>query len=59
MRVHDDFGRVQTGIDLTRAQFDGAAIASPGFAVGPGGEIRSDALATGAATYACVGRTGG
>jgi len=59
MRVQPGFGRVRTGIDLIEAEFEGAAIASPGFRVGPTGDIQSDGLATGRIAYACVSPSGG
>ena len=54
MRVEEDFGTVQTGIDLRNARFDGPAIATPGFHVGPEGAIEAAPLATGSTAYACV-----
>ncbi|MBM4269446.1 MAG: hypothetical protein FJ144_23050 [Deltaproteobacteria bacterium] len=54
IRVQPGFGRVRSGIDLTEAEFDDAAIASPGFEVDADGGVRSDSLATGEAAYACV-----
>ncbi len=58
MRVDEDFGRVETGIDLTEAVFDGPAIATPGFRVGPNGSITSERLATGSTSYACLDAEG-
>ncbi len=58
MRVQPGFGRVRTGIDLVEAEFEGPAIASPGFRVGPTGEIQSDELGTGETAYACVDAAG-
>lgn len=58
MRVAPGFGRVRTGIDLEAAEFDDAAIATPGFRVGALGELASEALATGAPAYVCVDARG-
>ncbi len=58
MRVHPGFGTVATGIDLRAAEFVGAAIATPGFAVDAVGGITSAPLATGEVSYACVSRDG-
>jgi len=54
IRVHPGFGTVATGIDLRAATFSGPALATPGFSVGPNGEIASQALATGRSAFACV-----
>ena len=58
LRVHDGFGTVATGIDLRAASFTGAALATPGFEVGPDGAIASRALATGGTAFACVDAAG-
>ncbi len=58
MRVQPGFGRVRTGIDLVEAEFEGPAFASPGFRVGPLGEIQSDALRGAGTAYACVDASG-
>jgi hypothetical protein len=54
IRVQPGFGRVKSGIDLAAAEFDGAAIATPGFRVGASGEVSSDDLATGRTSFACI-----
>jgi hypothetical protein len=54
LRVHPGFGRVATGIDLREATFSGPALATPGFQIGPDGEIASDRLATGRPAFVCV-----
>jgi hypothetical protein len=54
IRVQPGFGRVRTGIDLENAEFEGAAIATPGFRVGALGEVSSAELATGRTAYVCV-----
>jgi hypothetical protein len=58
VRVHPGFGTVATGIDLRAATFSGPAVATPGFSVGPSGEISSQPLATGRTAYACVDAQG-
>jgi hypothetical protein len=58
VRVAPGFGRVRTGIDLEAAEFEDAAIATPGFRVGAQGELASEALATGAPAFVCVDAEG-
>lgn len=58
LRVHEGFGEVATGIDLRAARFAGPALATPGFEVGPQGEVASRTLASGTIAFACVDATG-
>jgi hypothetical protein len=58
VRVHPGFGTVAAGIDLREASFSGPALATPGFSIGPDGEIASSALASGATAFACVDAEG-
>jgi len=54
LRVDDGFGEVGEGLDLRAARFRGAAIATPGFEVGPLGGVRSSTLATGRTAFLCA-----
>jgi hypothetical protein len=58
VRVQPGFGRVGTGIDLREAEFEDAALLTPGFRVGARGEIESEDLATGSVAFACVDAQG-
>ncbi len=58
VRVQPGFGRVETGIDLREAEFEDAALRTPGFRVGARGEIESEDLATGSVGFACVDASG-
>ncbi len=58
VRVEPGFGRVARGIDLREAEFADDALATPGFAVGADGGVRSRTLATGRTSFACVDSEG-